>query len=172
MDWANSFQISIHLVRRCEFELLSSPLISGTFGQSSCYTVSELVRAVLSSVGVCSLFRSDMLGEDMKSDIVTIDPEHSLFDAVRRLHKESVHRLLVVDGVDGNALYILTYKKILRFLYYSVGHRFSYKLQTHASHTSVSNMKICKSPARVRYHTSLLLLNTRVRKDRVSYFAS
>jgi predicted transcriptional regulator len=64
-----------------------------------------------------------MLSDDVKPEIVIVDPEDSLFQAVRMLHKESVHRLLVVDSVDGNALYVLTYKKILRFLYNSVRHR-------------------------------------------------
>lgn len=40
----------------------------------------------------------------------------SLFDAVYTLIKNKIHRLPVIDPVTGNALYILTHKRILKFL--------------------------------------------------------
>lgn len=40
----------------------------------------------------------------------------SLFDAVYSLIKNKIHRLPVIDPVSGNALYILTHKRILKFL--------------------------------------------------------
>ncbi|CAI9552911.1 unnamed protein product, partial [Staurois parvus] len=41
---------------------------------------------------------------------------HSLYDAVYSLIKNKIHRLPVIDPVSGNALYILTHKRILKFL--------------------------------------------------------
>ncbi|PWA25462.1 hypothetical protein CCH79_00005326 [Gambusia affinis] len=40
----------------------------------------------------------------------------NLFDAVYTLIKNKIHRLPVIDPVTGNALYILTHKRILKFL--------------------------------------------------------
>uniref|UniRef100_A0A2K5E8P2 CBS domain-containing protein n=1 Tax=Aotus nancymaae TaxID=37293 RepID=A0A2K5E8P2_AOTNA len=40
----------------------------------------------------------------------------SLFDAVYSLIKNKIHRLPVIDPISGNALYILTHKRILKFL--------------------------------------------------------
>uniref|UniRef100_A0A8C1IW64 Protein kinase, AMP-activated, gamma 2 non-catalytic subunit b n=1 Tax=Cyprinus carpio TaxID=7962 RepID=A0A8C1IW64_CYPCA len=40
----------------------------------------------------------------------------SIFDAVYSLIKNKIHRLPVIDPVTGNALYILTHKRILKFL--------------------------------------------------------
>uniref|UniRef100_A0A672T1B2 Protein kinase, AMP-activated, gamma 2 non-catalytic subunit b n=1 Tax=Sinocyclocheilus grahami TaxID=75366 RepID=A0A672T1B2_SINGR len=39
-----------------------------------------------------------------------------IFDAVYSLIKNKIHRLPVIDPVTGNALYILTHKRILKFL--------------------------------------------------------
>jgi len=52
--------------------------------------------------------------------IVSVDAEQCLHDAVSLLRDNCVHRLLVVDSVTGNPLYILTYKRILQFLHQSV----------------------------------------------------
>lgn len=40
----------------------------------------------------------------------------SIFEAVHSLIKNKIHRLPVIDPVSGNALYILTHKRILKFL--------------------------------------------------------
>lgn len=40
----------------------------------------------------------------------------SVFEAVYSLIKNKIHRLPVIDPVSGNALYILTHKRILKFL--------------------------------------------------------
>uniref|UniRef100_A0A672HHL9 5'-AMP-activated protein kinase subunit gamma-1-like n=1 Tax=Salarias fasciatus TaxID=181472 RepID=A0A672HHL9_SALFA len=48
--------------------------------------------------------------------LVSISPDASLFDAVYTLIKNKIHRLPVIDPVTGNALYILTHKRILKFL--------------------------------------------------------
>lgn len=49
--------------------------------------------------------------------IVSIPPEASLYDAVQMLCRTRVHRLPVIDANGGNVLYILTHKRLLRFLY-------------------------------------------------------
>ena len=56
----------------------------------------------------------------MKPEIVVVEPGHSLYEAILSLRNERVHRLLVVDNDEGSALYILTYKRILRYLHQSV----------------------------------------------------
>nr|XP_032821365.1 5'-AMP-activated protein kinase subunit gamma-1-like isoform X2 [Petromyzon marinus] len=54
--------------------------------------------------------------QDSFKPLVNIPPHASLFDAVNSLIKNKIHRLPVVDPVTGNALYILTHKRVLRFL--------------------------------------------------------
>ncbi|XP_076829260.1 5'-AMP-activated protein kinase subunit gamma-1-like isoform X2 [Brachyhypopomus gauderio] len=48
--------------------------------------------------------------------LVNISPDASIFDAVYSLIKNKIHRLPVIDPVTGNVLYILTHKRILKFL--------------------------------------------------------
>ncbi|XP_070842728.1 5'-AMP-activated protein kinase subunit gamma-1-like isoform X6 [Chaetodon trifascialis] len=48
--------------------------------------------------------------------LVHISPDASVFEAVYSLIKNKIHRLPVIDPVSGNALYILTHKRILKFL--------------------------------------------------------
>ncbi|XP_039473637.1 5'-AMP-activated protein kinase subunit gamma-2-like isoform X1 [Oreochromis aureus] len=48
--------------------------------------------------------------------LVHISPDSSVFEAVHSLIKNKIHRLPVIDPVSGNALYILTHKRILKFL--------------------------------------------------------
>ncbi|XP_021922600.1 5'-AMP-activated protein kinase subunit gamma-2 isoform X3 [Zootermopsis nevadensis] len=49
--------------------------------------------------------------------LVSISPDASLFDAIRTLIHNRIHRLPVIDHKTGNVLYILTHKRILRFLF-------------------------------------------------------
>ncbi|XP_049605331.1 5'-AMP-activated protein kinase subunit gamma-1 isoform X4 [Syngnathus scovelli] len=48
--------------------------------------------------------------------LVHISPDASIFEAVHSLIRNKIHRLPVVDPLSGNALYILTHKRILKFL--------------------------------------------------------
>lgn len=41
----------------------------------------------------------------------------SLFEAVYTLIKNRIHRLPVLDPVSGNVLYIITHKRLLKFLH-------------------------------------------------------
>ena len=55
--------------------------------------------------------------QDQKPTFCTIDPYASLYDAIRTLIQQKVHRLPVIDRETGNVLYIMTHKRILKFLF-------------------------------------------------------
>ena len=63
------------------------------------------------------LFCSTEVLRDKQRPFVCIEPDASLFEAIRTLIQSHVHRLPVVDKMTGNAIYILTHKRILRFMY-------------------------------------------------------
>lgn len=54
---------------------------------------------------------------NVKSTLLQISPMQSLYDAVKMLVDYKIHRLPVIDLETGNALFILTHKKLLNFLY-------------------------------------------------------
>lgn len=54
--------------------------------------------------------------KDLKP-LTSIGPDASLYDAIRTLIHNRIHRLPVIDPDTGNVLYILTHKRILRFLF-------------------------------------------------------
>ncbi|XP_058794534.1 5'-AMP-activated protein kinase subunit gamma-2 [Phymastichus coffea] len=49
--------------------------------------------------------------------LISIGPDASLFEAIQTLIRNRIHRLPVIDSDTGNVLYILTHKRILRFLF-------------------------------------------------------
>ncbi|VDO46498.1 unnamed protein product, partial [Onchocerca flexuosa] len=49
--------------------------------------------------------------------LASISPSESLFQAVQILCKEKVHRLPVVEEGTGNIAFILTHKRLMKFLY-------------------------------------------------------
>lgn len=55
--------------------------------------------------------------------LVSISPDASLYDAIKTLIHNRIHRLPVIDPLTGNVLYILTHKRILRFLFLYVSIR-------------------------------------------------
>lgn len=55
--------------------------------------------------------------KDKQKPFVHIEPDASLFEAIKTLIMNHVHRLPVIDKATGNAIYILTHKRILRFMY-------------------------------------------------------
>ncbi|XP_055548439.1 uncharacterized protein LOC129732016 isoform X2 [Wyeomyia smithii] len=57
-----------------------------------------------------------VLQEEVKN-LVSIGPDASLYDAIKTLIHNRIHRLPVIDPLTGNVLYILTHKRILRFLF-------------------------------------------------------
>uniref|UniRef100_A0A6P7FFN2 Uncharacterized protein LOC114327576 isoform X1 n=1 Tax=Diabrotica virgifera virgifera TaxID=50390 RepID=A0A6P7FFN2_DIAVI len=52
-----------------------------------------------------------------KKPLINIGPDASLYDAIKTLIHNRIHRLPVIDPETGNVLYILTHKRILRFLF-------------------------------------------------------
>jgi len=59
----------------------------------------------------------NVLKKDDVKQLVSIDPEATLFDAIKSLIENKIHRLPVIDPETGNVLYILTHKRLLRFLF-------------------------------------------------------
>ncbi|XP_055644846.1 uncharacterized protein LOC129780523 [Toxorhynchites rutilus septentrionalis] len=57
-----------------------------------------------------------VLQEEVKK-LVSIGPDASLYDAIKTLIHNRIHRLPVIEPQTGNVLYILTHKRILRFLF-------------------------------------------------------
>lgn len=57
-----------------------------------------------------------LLNQDTRP-LVSIGPDDCLLDAILTLKKNKVHRLPIIDPETGNVLYILTHKRILRFLF-------------------------------------------------------
>ena len=102
-------------------------------GRCSLYVTATITYVILMSVCVLS----EVL-KDYERPIISIDPSASLFEAIKLLLVHKVHRLPVVDQVTGNALYILTHKRILRFLYLFVSsktspHHLAYIRGSHAT---------------------------------------
>merc|ERR1719232_1630006 len=63
-----------------------------------------------------STWRDVLNANDIK-DLIYIHPDASLYDAIKMLIHNKIHRLPVLDQRNGNVLYILTHKRILRFLF-------------------------------------------------------
>ncbi|RWS03019.1 AMP-activated protein kinase subunit gamma-2-like protein, partial [Dinothrombium tinctorium] len=49
--------------------------------------------------------------------LISIDPDACLFEAIKTLVHNKIHRLPVIDPETGNVIYILTHKRILKFLF-------------------------------------------------------
>lgn len=56
-----------------------------------------------------------LMGTHYKN-FVSIDPECSLYNGLRQLLEFKIHRLPIIDSNNGNPLYILTHKRILKFI--------------------------------------------------------
>ncbi|KAI1242574.1 hypothetical protein IHE44_0000106, partial [Lamprotornis superbus] len=80
--------------------------------QVSC-TIQPEIHATSWSI---NFLTTELYLQETFKPLVNISPDASLFDAVYSLIKNKIHRLPVIDPVSGNALYILTHKRILKFL--------------------------------------------------------
>lgn len=60
---------------------------------------------------------SDELHEERPQELISIGPDMSLYFAIQTLINNKIHRLPVIDPVTGDVLYIVTHKRILRFLH-------------------------------------------------------
>eukprot|EP00041_Stephanoeca_diplocostata_P019008 m.403040 g.403040 ORF g.403040 m.403040 type:complete len:502 (-) comp21190_c0_seq2:539-2044(-) len=52
----------------------------------------------------------------LRSTLICIDPNATLYDAARTIQQESIHRLPVIDTPTGNALQILTLSKMINYM--------------------------------------------------------
>ncbi|XP_065843029.1 5'-AMP-activated protein kinase subunit gamma-1-like isoform X2 [Oscarella lobularis] len=59
----------------------------------------------------------DLKAAEPRPYLISIDPMGSIYHAVRKLVQNQVHRLPIVDKETGDALYILTHKRLLHFLH-------------------------------------------------------
>lgn len=59
---------------------------------------------------------SDELHQERPQELISIGPDMSLYFAIQTLINNKIHRLPVIDPATGNVLYIVTHKRILRFL--------------------------------------------------------
>lgn len=75
------------------------------------------------NLNIILLFITGVLKKDCK-ELQSISPDASLFDAIYTLINNRIHRLPVIDPATGNVLYIVTHKRILRFLFLYVRHCF------------------------------------------------
>lgn len=55
--------------------------------------------------------------KEYEKPLLCISPSASLYEAIRILVENHVHRLPIVDPITNNVVYILTHKRILRFFY-------------------------------------------------------
>jgi 5'-AMP-activated protein kinase regulatory gamma subunit len=58
-----------------------------------------------------------VLSAEEPSSVLHMYPDSSLFDAASILIRNKIHRLPIIDPSDGNVLYIMTQKPMLKFLY-------------------------------------------------------
>jgi len=58
-----------------------------------------------------------VLGKSNVKELMSIGPDATLLDAIKMLIENKIHRLPVIDPETGNVLYILTHKRLLKFLY-------------------------------------------------------
>lgn len=77
--------------------------------------------------------------------LVSIGPDASLYDAIKILIHNRIHRLPVIDPATGNVLYILTHKRILRFLFLYVS-LMEHILKDHFHETIFSLLQINELP--------------------------
>ncbi|RXN00275.1 5'-AMP-activated protein kinase subunit gamma-2 [Acipenser ruthenus] len=84
------------------------PAVQGSVAAGAC--LGNRYPAVRDSVA------AELYLQETFKPLVNISPDASIFDAVYSLIKNKIHRLPVIDPVSGNALYILTHKRILKFL--------------------------------------------------------
>ncbi len=64
--------------------------------------------------------------KEYRRPFVYLKPDDSLFDAIKILTVNRVHRLPIIDPATGNVTCIVTHKRILRFLYLYVSVPFAF----------------------------------------------
>lgn len=90
---------------------------SKTIAKKKCQSI-----VLTSLASLLNLHFADVLQQECKP-LASISPDASLFDAIYTLINNRIHRLPVIDPQTGNVLYIVTHKRILRFLFLYVSRR-------------------------------------------------
>ncbi|PAA92973.1 hypothetical protein BOX15_Mlig018326g1 [Macrostomum lignano] len=83
------------------------------------YILHKYYRSALVPMEVLETHRISTWQAELSSQLkplTWISPEASLYDAIRVLLHSRVHRLPVIDPLTGNALYIVTHKRVLKFI--------------------------------------------------------
>ena len=79
-----------------------------------------------------NLLVGGLYSEDVGGPVVSIDAQQSLDDAITSLRSNHIDRLLVIDALTGNPLYLLSYQPILRFLRQCVSITLTYSHYNHS----------------------------------------
>merc|ERR1719427_2397162 len=59
----------------------------------------------------------DLTKKQLKPYLIRSSPTQSIYSAVQILVKHKIHRLPVIDPANGNALHVITHKKILKYIF-------------------------------------------------------
>ncbi|RZF45397.1 hypothetical protein LSTR_LSTR002840 [Laodelphax striatellus] len=89
-------------------------------------------------------------------DLVSISPDASLYDAIKTLIHNRIHRLPVIDQETGNVLYILTHKRILRFLFLYVSFQIEASVENSYQYDNVRNSTSDKPFVSILHKVNLL----------------
>jgi 5'-AMP-activated protein kinase regulatory gamma subunit len=55
--------------------------------------------------------------KEYRRPFISLKPEDTLFETIKALTQNRVHRLPIIDPTTGNVVCIATHKRILRYLY-------------------------------------------------------
>ncbi|CAG9784361.1 unnamed protein product [Diatraea saccharalis] len=89
-------------------------------------TVTDFIRILLhleaENISVEDLERHTLhnwrkILRSIRKPLCYVGPDQSLHEAINLLHRNRIHRLLMIDPYTGDVLYILSHKRILRFLF-------------------------------------------------------
>nr|XP_005986301.1 PREDICTED: 5'-AMP-activated protein kinase subunit gamma-1 isoform X2 [Latimeria chalumnae] len=112
--------------------------------------------------------------QDSFKPLVSISPSASLYEAVTSLLKNKIHRLPVIDPLTGNTLYILTHKRVLKFLNLFAAEiakpAFMSQTLEELSVGTYKNIAVVKNLAAEKTYNNLDLTVTKALQHRSQYF--
>uniref|UniRef100_A0A8R1DUD2 CBS domain-containing protein n=1 Tax=Caenorhabditis japonica TaxID=281687 RepID=A0A8R1DUD2_CAEJA len=89
---------------------------SGSQAEANELDVSHIANEEIGNMTIRA-YREILEKEGNLRSLVSVDASASLLDAACVLAENRVHRIPVIDPLDGSALFILTHKRILKFLW-------------------------------------------------------
>lgn len=76
--------------------------------------------------------------QPLESNVIQLSPQDNLFKAISTLIKHKIHRIPVIDPITHDFLFLITHKRILKFLYLYI-----YDLpQPHFIHQTLEELKL------------------------------